>query len=469
MSTDLEITEAANLLGVSEQRVRTLCRNGTLAARKVGISWLIDQQSLTCYKQAVGNRIAEDRPAYTIQRDKPIALSFFSGALGLDLGIEQAGFDVRLTCEIDPFSRQTISLNKPHVALIGDIYHYTPDEILRFAGLSRTDEVDLVFGGPPCQAFSTAGRRNGFQDERGNVFLRYLEIAFNIRPKFLVIENVRGLLSSPMSHRPHHMRGSDYPDLTLDEMPGGALYFVLNLIRQAGYTFSFNLYNAANFGSPQVRERVVIICSRDGQKPPFLQATHAEQGANGLPRWKTFREATQELSEHQHINFPPKRLVYYRLLKEGQNWRALPEQLQQEALGKAYFAGGGKTGFLRRLFWDKPAPTLVTHPAMPATDLAHPEADRPLSIQEYKRLQEFPDDWQVAGPLLEQYRQIGNAVPISLGLAIGKLILQLLQGKALAASSSVRYSRYRGTSDQEWLAQFEAHSLKTKALQPRLF
>ncbi|MBF6682394.1 DNA cytosine methyltransferase, partial [Acinetobacter baumannii] len=130
-----------------------------------------------------------------------------------------------------------------------------------------------------------------------------------------------------------------------------------------------------------------------------LTPTHSEDGAQGLPAWRTVRQALEGLNNHNHLNFPEKRLRFYRLLKAGQNWRNLPEDQQREALGKSYFAGGGKTGFLRRLAWDKPSPTLVTHPAMPATDLAHPEADRPLSIEEYKRIQEFPDDWQLAGPL----------------------------------------------------------------------
>jgi DNA (cytosine-5)-methyltransferase 1 len=454
MSTELTITDAADTLKVSEQRVRTLCREGILSARKIGVSWLIEEQSLLHYGLLTGHRIAEDHPTHMLKKDKPIALSFFSGAMGLDLGIEQAGFDIRLACEVDKYCRQTIALNKPEIALIGDITNYSPDDILRFAGLSKTDDVDLIIGGPPCQAFSTAGRRNGFNDDRGNVFLTYLKVALEIRPRYLVIENVRGLLSCPMNHRPHEMRGPEYPDLSFDEMPGGALYFVLDSIRRAGYSYSFNLYNAANFGSPQIRERVVIVCNRDGKKPKFLTPTHSENGRYGLKKWRTFRDATRDLTQHTYINFPEKRLFYYRILKEGQNWRSLPKELQQQALGKAYYAGGGKTGFLRRLSWDKPAPTLVTHPAMPATDLAHPVEDRPLSIEEYKRLQEFPDNWIFAGALIERYKQVGNAVPASLGLAIGRLVHSLLRDEPISSIPGFNYSRYRNTSDTEWMSCF---------------
>ena len=470
MSTELTIKEAATALGVSVQRVRTLCREGLLISRKLGASWLIDQQSLSRYGLSSSHKVAQDHPVYQVKRiNKPIALSFFSGAMGLDLGIEKAGFDIRLACEFDKYCRQTIALNKPNIALIGDINCYTASEILEYAGLSKNDDVDLIIGGPPCQAFSTAGKRNGFNDDRGNAFLTFLSIALEIRPKYFVIENVRGLLSCPMKHRPHEMRGAEYPDLALDELPGGALNFVLSVIEKSGYSYSFNLYNAANFGTPQVRERVVIVCSRDGSKPPFLLPTHSEDGKSGLKKWRTFRQTTKGLTDCHHINFPEKRLRYYRMLKEGENWRSLPEDLQREALGKSYFAGGGKTGFLRRLAWDKPAPTLVTHPAMPATDLAHPEEDRPLSIEEYKRLQEFPDDWILAGPLVEQYKQIGNAVPASLGVAIGELIIRLLNGDHVEPPCGFSYSRYRLTTDVEWKASFSNLPEQEKLRQTALF
>lgn len=106
-----------------------------------------------------------------------IVCSFFSGAMGLDLGIEEAGFKIKLCCESDKFCRQTIALNKPDIPVIGNIYEHNVDEILSIAGLTKGDEIDLVVGGPPCQAFSTAGKRKGLNDERGNVFLKFLELA----------------------------------------------------------------------------------------------------------------------------------------------------------------------------------------------------------------------------------------------------------------------------------------------------
>ena len=148
-------------------------------------------------------------------------------------------------------------------------------------------------------------------------------------------------------------------------------------------------------------------------------------------------------------------MKYYKLLKAGQNWRNLPIKLQKEAMGNSYYLGGGKTGFLRRLAWDKPSPTLVTDPTMPATDLAHPELDRPLSVEEYKRIQEFPDDWKIAGNVRQQYKQIGNAIPVSLGYAIGKLILRHYLKQKIKIINGFKYSRYLNTSDQNWVEQRE--------------
>lgn len=456
MGTLVSVNDAASLLRISVQRVRTLCRDQELKAERISNAWIIDLDSVTNYGLKTAHMIAEDHAAYKVggrKKNRPIALSFFSGAMGLDLGLEKAGFDIRLACEFNKYCRQTIALNRPNTALICDINDYSAEQILDAAQVS-SKEVDLIVGGPPCQAFSTAGKRKAFNDDRGNAFLKYIDLALAIRPRLIVIENVRGLLSCPMDHRPHDQRGSEFPDLSQDEMKGGALNFVLSKLQLGGYTCSFNLYSAANFGTPQVRERVVIICSRDGVQAPFLTPTHTENGEHGLPRWRTFREAVKGIKHHDHLNFPEKRLRYYRLLGPGQNWRSLSPELQQEALGKSYFAGGGKTGFLRRLSWEKPAPTLVTHPAMPATDLAHPEENRPLSIQEYKRLQEFPDDWQLAGPLVEQYKQVGNAVPVSLGLAVGKLACQLLANEPLTTPQDFKYSRYMNTDHDSWLKEF---------------
>ena len=173
-------------------------------------------------------------------------------------------------------------------------------------------------------------------------------------------------------------------------------------------------------------------------------------------RERKFRSGALEYGAlgNDYVKFPESRLKYYKKLKEGQNWRNLPLKLQKEALGNSYYLGGGKTGFLRRLGWNKPSPTLVTDPMMPATDLAHPVENRPLSIQEYKRIQEFPDDWKLAGSIRNQYKQVGNAVPVSLGRAIGKLIVNHILKKKIKIINNFKYSRYLYTSELNWNYSF---------------
>lgn len=389
-----------------------------------------------------------------------VALSFFTGAMGLDLGLAKAGINTILASEIDPIACSTIETyhrkKRTGLKLVGDITGQSADSIRSECGLSRAGEIDLVFGGPPCQAFSTAGRRKAFEDERGNVFLEFIDLILDLRPRYAVIENVRGLLSAALSHRPHSHRGSGFEPLSATEQPGGALHHILLKLRAAGYGVTFNLYNSANFGSFQIRERVVILCSRDGAELPFLTPTHSDDPEWKLPKWRTLKEALNGLPPEpcDFVRFPERRLKYYRMLKAGQNWRNLPKHLQQEALGNSFFAGGGKTGFLRRLSWDRPSPTLVTHPAMPATDLAHPEEDRPLSVQEYRRIQEFPKSLVIKGSLLNQYRQIGNAVPISLGMAIGRTLLAHDAGKDTKNLSGFPYSRYRDTDHESWEREY---------------
>lgn len=383
------------------------------------------------------------------------ALSFFSGAMGLDIGLHKVGIKTLLACEIDRSSRETITINNPDIGLIGDIRNYSTDSILEYANIQNAHEVDLIVGGPPCQAFSSAGKRMGLADERGNVFLKFIEVIEEIRPKYAVIENVRGLLSSQYSIE-LDTNDEEFLSSELKDLKGSTLFYVINRLRKSGYKVSFNLYNSANFGTPQIRERVIIVCTLANNEVPFLEPTHSENGEFGLLKWRSLKEAIGDLSEEpkDFIKFPDNRLKYYKLLGEGQNWRNLTEDLQKEALGKSYYLGGGKTGFFRRLAWNLPSPTLVTHPAMPATDLAHPTEDRPLSVQEYKRIQEFPDSWDIKGNIINQYKQIGNAVPVSVGVAIGRTITKHLNGIKINTYENFKYSRYLKTSGDEFMRDF---------------
>ncbi len=450
----LTAKQVADILGVSEQRVRTLLRLGAIEGRQVGKQWLTTETAVNTYLDEGAVKPPEDRPRKPGPLPRLKALSFFSGAMGLDQGLEKAGIQFLLACESDKTCRRTITANKPDMALLGDVWNYDASEIRVAAGLGPQDEIDVVVGGPPCQAFSTAGARRGFHDERGNALLRYVSLILALRPRFAVIENVRGLLSAPLVHTPHAERGLDWqPDPA--ERPGGALMHVLGQLRGGGYGVSFNLYNAANFGVPQSRERVILLCSRDGRKLPHLVPTHSQGGLFGLPKWRTLREALEGLDHgaHDHEEFPPDRLRFYRMLGPGQYWRHLPKELHREALGGSMDASGGKTGFLRRLAWDKPSCTLVTSPTMPATDICHPIEDRPLSVQEYARIQQFPDDWIVCGSLEDRYKQIGNAVPVGLGEAVGRVIVAHIEGRDTRAPAGFPFSRYKDTDEVTWEAR----------------
>lgn len=260
----LSVASAAKTLQLSEQRIRGLASTGQLKATKVGSSWVISPESVDELARQRGLVAPLQKPHRKDDGSLKV-LSFFTGAMGLDLGLEEAGLETILACEFDKWSRATISKNKPDIPLLGDVWNCTASSIREAAGLSSLDDIDVIAGGPPCQAFSTAGNRQGFEDIRGNVFLHFIDLAMELKPKYLVLENVRGLLSAALKHRPLNQRGGSNPPLAEDELPGGALKFIVSKIRAHGYSVSFNLYNAANFGAPQTRERVILICSRNGK------------------------------------------------------------------------------------------------------------------------------------------------------------------------------------------------------------
>ena len=440
----LTVNEVAKQLKLTVPSVKLLIKNDQLKAKQSGNQWLISVKNLNEYIK-INNIIIDPADHERLQDTIPpiVALSFFSGAMGLDIGMKNGGIDALLACECNKACRMTIVQNNPEIGLIGDINKFTSDDILKMAKIPKGKKVDIIFGGPPCQAFSTAGKRKAFDDERGNIFLKYLNIISEIKPTYVVIENVRGLLSTPFIY--NHSK---------EPIKGGAMMIILDILKEIGYEVSFNLYNAAYFGAPQTRERIIIIGKLGNEKVSYLQPTHNENGSYNLKPWRTLQDALDSLpenTEHHYIAFPEKRLKYYRILKEGQYWKDLPYDLQKEAMGKSFYLGGGKTGFFRRLSYTKPSPTLVTNPTMPATDLAHPVEDRPLSVEEYKCIQEFPQNWIVCGKIIDQYKQIVNAVPIKLGEAVAKTIIDDMNGRKYQ-NSGFSYSRYKNTDEISWMA-----------------
>lgn len=361
------------------------------------------------------------------------AVSFFAGAGGLDLGFKRAGFQILLNVEIEEVYCQTLRQNFSESRVVpGDIMTYNRERIYQEAGLSEFEEVDLMLGGSPCQSFSTAGKRQAFGDPRGQAMLKYADLVNEVRPKFFLLENVRGLLSASLKHRPLNQRGADFPPLEDDEKPGSALNHLLE--RFGDYDVKIQLINAADYGVPQKRERIFIIGTRSDLdiKYEFPKPTHNETGTKGKKPWVTVGEVFNQLQVHEHhyMSYSKERLRYMKMIpKGGGNWRDLKEygdDVVREAMGGAYNSGGGKVGFFRRVNSRKPSPTLLTSPAQKSTNLGHPFEDRPLSIEEYLAIQGFPADFKVAGNLMKQYTQIGNAVPVPLANILGESILEHL-------------------------------------------
>ena len=396
-------------------------------------------------------------------------VSIFSGAMGLDLGLEKAGLNTAVCVEWDKLACQTIRTNTNIPVIEGDINDVSTEDILKAANLTKED-VFAVVGGPPCQAFSTAGKRLSLQDFRGNAIIRYMEIIKEISPEYFILENVRGILSTPMNIVPQEYE-EEYSHIV--EMQGSMIYFLWNEFKKLGYDLSFTLFNSANYGVPQARERVIIFGSKNG-RIPLPSPTHSKSGKEtGMP-WATIQEAFEGLmpENQQYLEIPQRIKKYLIHLKEGQNWRDLPDEVRQEAMGKSYELVGGKTGFFRRLSYSQPSPTLLTSPIMNATLLAHPTEMRSLSVQEYARIQQFPDDWKFQGKLSDIYKQIGNAVPVGLGYVAGKTLLDFHEKRydmQQEKTNKINYSRYLECCDFEFIPKFKSQITVKKQKQFSLF
>lgn len=357
-----------------------------------------------------------------VARKSARLISLFSGAMGLDLGMEEAGFDLAGCLEFNHQACETIRMNKPSTPLIeGDIRDWDGPSLLRRFSV-KPDDILCICGGPPCPSFSTAGKRRSFNDPRGEVMFDYLRIVAEIRPPFFIMENVRGILSAALAHT----RYGNASERTGKAEYGTVLRELNRRFSEMGYTVTAELVNAANYGVPQKRERVIFLGSRDGFQMSMPHGGFCKGGDRFHAPWRTLRDAIWGLQEEtaEFVSYAESRARFFALLGAGENWRNLPEPLQKEALGGAWNSSGGRVGFFRRLAWDEPAPTVPTSPIQKSTALCHPMLLRPLSVQEYARIQQFPDNWRFAGKTEDKYRQIGNAVPVGLGYAIGRTVLK---------------------------------------------
>ena len=357
------------------------------------------------------------------------SISLFSGAMGLDIGLMQAGIDIQIGQDFDNSCIMTMQANG-HMGIAGDICKISSIDILKKVNM-QVGEPFLVCGGPPCQPFSTAGKRLGINDPRGSLFKEFVRMIDEIRPRFFVMENVKGLMSSNLKDE----NGADTNIKVLD--------IILAEFRKLNYKTVYGLLDAVNYGVPQFRERFVLIGSRD-REDIFLPApTHFRIHQNSAYRWVTLGDTIKDLenTDSECASFSDSRLKFLRMVPEGGNWKDLPKDVVEEAMGGAFTSGGGKVGFYRRLSYAQPSPTVVTSPVQKATMMCHPTMDRPLSVAEYARIQQFPDDWKFMGTTVDKYRQIGNAVPVGLARAIGEMLVAVA-GK----NAEIVVKRTRGTS-----------------------
>jgi len=396
-------------------------------------------------------------------------VSLFSGAMGLDIGLERTGRFLAVACvEHEPSFCRTIETNKQAARLSRDLVVFerditelSPADVLAAIGLAP-GQVDLLVGGPPCQSFSTAGKRGTVQDHRGTLLWHFLRFVAAIKPHFFLMENVRGLLSAALRHRPIAQRPEKGGrPLDADEMPGSVVRAFaedLQRIPDAKYHMDCFEVNAVNYGAPQLRERVLFIGNRYNARVDFPDPTHGVPGAlsheldlplfgqvgGSLARWRTLGDAIRGLKEANPVlmDFSPRKKRYLEMVPPGSNWRSLPPEVQRESLGKAFYAKGGRSGWWRRLSFDLPCPTLVTMPNHAGTSLCHPTETRALTLREYALIQEFPPDWEFCGTPAEQYAQVGNAVPVRLGQVVGEMIAGELD--ALNSRGFEPYARQTG-------------------------
>lgn len=370
--------------------------------------------------------------------------------MGLDIGLEKSGrFRVKAVVEKEQSFCDTIRANRDAgrldrnlVIFQNDIRKVDPAEVLKLAGL-KPGQLDVLIGGPPCQSYSTAGRRGTTQDPRGTLLWDFLRFVEYMRPKFFLMENVRGLLSAAINHRPI----SERPEkggapLAAHEQPGSVVRLFADDLQRMHTTYHMDCFevNAVNYGAPQLRERALFIGNRYGAQVDFPNPTHGnpievsepssdlfEAHRASLP-WRTLGDAISQLDGPGEVimDFSPRKKSYLRMVPAGSNWRSLPIAVQKESMGAAWRAKGGRSGWWRRLSFDLPCPTLVTMPNHASTSLCHPSEVRALSLKEYAAIQEFPSDWEFRGTVSKQYEQVGNAVPVRLGAVAGVVISEAL-------------------------------------------
>lgn len=334
------------------------------------------------------------RPACArVINNMPEFVEVCAGCGGLSSGFMEAGWTPALINEIDPSCCATLKRNHPDHA---DLVRQCSMEEVHLDGFN----VDLLMGGVPCQAFSQAGERRGLEDPRGRLILDFNRLVSECKPKFFLVENVRGLAT--------HDKGK-------------TLQNVLELLGNGGqYRVKHKVLNAFDYEVPQRRERMIIVGARDDVEGEYQFPTPARKRL-------VLRDVLEDVPAGEGIQYSEKKRKVMDMVPEGGCWVDLPEGVRKEYMGNALNSGGGMRGFARRLSMDEPSLTLLTSPSQKQTDRCHPRETRPLTVREYARIQTFPDGYEFCGTVSQKYRQIGNAVPPRMAYHLAKSVLEAMR------------------------------------------
>lgn len=329
----------------------------------------------------------------------------FAGAGGLHLGLENAKLKTLAAIEFDKFAAETLRINTSGIKVFQeDINIIAEQGIGDYLSKEEIETVDILSGGYPCQSFSYAGKRKGLADVRGTLFYPYSELLKQIRPKVFIAENVKGLIT--------HDKGK-------------TLYTMIKIFEEQGYTIQWNIFNSWEYNVAQKRERIFIIGIRNDLKSKEKYSFEFPQKLSYKP---VLKDILKDVPESPGTEYSDKKREVMELVPPGGCWVDLPEEIAKEYMGKSYYSGGGKRGMARRLSWEEPSLTLTTSPNQKQTERCHPDETRPLKVREYARIQGFPDHWKFFGGIGNQYKQIGNAVPVDLakyiGLSVNKYLSQ---------------------------------------------
>jgi len=402
MKEYLSLAETAEIIGKSKETLRRWDNEGILSAVREPVSnyrvyHRNDVESLL--GDLFDKQILDTVSNYVKPTNDYSIIELFAGAGGLALGMEKAGLKCVALNEIDKWACQTLRRNRPSWNVLeGDIKQFSFSE---YKGL-----VDIVTGGFPCQAFSYAGKKLGLNDARGTLFYEFARVVKEVMPPICIGENVRGLLS--------HEKGK-----TLEGM--------ISILDEIGYdVVPVKVLKAINYRVPQKRERLILVGVRKDLKIQYHYPNKHNKIYDLKDALKKGELFDKNVPKSEGAKYPEYKKQILDLIPPKGYWRDLPVELQKEYMGGSFYLGGGKTGMARRIGWDEPSLTLTCSPAQKQTERCHPDETRPFTVREYARIQTFPDEWKFEGSTSQQYKQIGNAVPVNLGQEVGYSVVKFL-------------------------------------------